>query len=412
MIEKIKKLLSPENRGKLLSLIYSVGAAAIFNMVIQIIIYPYIDKRLGADGYGVFLSVVSLLAIAAGTCGYAVNCARLLGVEKGRNANSDYNLILFVLGILGSAVGIFYLWRLGIATPISIALYVILNFATMLRYYSEVEFRISTNFFRYMIYYILISVGYIAGLFIFRQTGEWMTVLIAGELLAVFFVVVSGKIYRAPFIKPTQNFKPIVFSIGFVFLSVFIDNITLHADRILLLSIIGNGEAVSIFYVASLIGKIVAMLTQSINAILISYLVRYKGELSRKLWSIMVGAAIAFGILSFAGCLIVSPLIIRLLYPEYMDVVRPYLIPAILGQIFYFVSGMLMIVLLRFKGEKKQLAFNASYAVIFFVCVIVGTTWKQLDGFAYATLIANASRFVGAIIWGFISKKKKELVAQ
>jgi hypothetical protein len=141
----------------------------------------------------------------------------------------------------------------------------------MLRYYSEVEFKINTNFFRYMIYYILISVGYILGLFAFRNTGEWMIALIAGEVLAVAFVVVFGKIYRKPLIKPTRDFGPVFLSMGFIFLSAFIDNITLHADRILLLSITGDGAAVSIYYIASLIGKIVSMLTHPINAILISF---------------------------------------------------------------------------------------------------------------------------------------------
>ena len=152
MSSKIKDLLSAENKSKVLNLIYSIGAAAIFNMVIQLLVYPYFERRLGSDRYGVALSVLSLIAITAGTCGYAVNCSRLLGVEKGRTDNGDYNLILLFMGILGSIIGISYLFYLQIATPLSILLYVALMFTTMLRYYAEVEFRISTNFFRYMVY--------------------------------------------------------------------------------------------------------------------------------------------------------------------------------------------------------------------------------------------------------------------
>ena len=97
MASKIKALFSKDNREKILNLIYSVGAAAIFNMVIQLVVYPDFERKLGAAQYGVALSILSLLAITAGTCGYAVNCSRLLGVEKGYTQSGDYNLILLAI---------------------------------------------------------------------------------------------------------------------------------------------------------------------------------------------------------------------------------------------------------------------------------------------------------------------------
>ena len=86
MSEKERRLLNSDNRKKLLNLFYSIGAAAIFNVVIQLVVYPDFERNLGSDGYGVALSVISLIAITAGTCGYSVNCARILGVERGRTA--------------------------------------------------------------------------------------------------------------------------------------------------------------------------------------------------------------------------------------------------------------------------------------------------------------------------------------
>ncbi|MBE6668089.1 MAG: hypothetical protein E7607_07270 [Ruminococcaceae bacterium] len=406
MGEKIKALMNKENRKKLLNLMYSILAAGIFNLVIQIIVYPDFNRVLGDSANGVALAIISMLAITAGTCGYAVNCSRILGVEKGYTKSSDYNIILLGMGIICSVIGVVYIYFRGYTSPLSLVLYILLMFATMLRYYSEVEFKINTNFFRYMIYYILISVGYVAGLFIFRKTGQWMVPLIIGESLAVLFVVIFGKIYRPPFIKPTKAFLPIFSSIGLIFLSALIDNVTLHADRILLLSITGNGTFVSIYYAASLMGKVVSMLTLPINAILISYLVRYNGGLTKKLWLAIIAGASAFGILGFAGCAVLSPFVIKILYTDLLAAARPFLIPAILGQVFYFVSGMLMMVLLRFKGEKKQLIFNAAYAVIFFSSVAVGTVIGGLTGFVYGILIANAVRFAAAVVWGFMKNSK------
>lgn len=404
MIAKLKALFTGENRSKMLNLIYSIGATGIFNIVIQLVIYPDFERRMGAESYGVALSVISLIAITAGTCGYAASCARLLGVKKGWTNSGDYNLILLCMGLLGSMIGIAYLFYFGIATPASIGLFVLLNFTTMLRFYSEVEFRISTNFFRYMIYYILISVGYVAGLFLFHLSAQWMLALILGETLAILYVIFCGTIYRPPFFKKSAHLFPIISSTAFLFLSVLIDNITLHADRILLLAITGDGAAVSTYYIASLVGKIVAMLTSPINAIVLSYLVRYDGGLTKKIWLAVIGLSLVFGAVAFGGCMLVSPWLIGLLYPDSVEVVKPYLVPAVLGQIFYFVSGFLMVILLRFKGEKKQLFFNAAYAVEFFACVAIGTVLWGLWGFALSILLANGIRFLAAILWGFFGK--------
>ena len=68
---------------------------------------------------------------------------------------------------------------------------------------------------------------------------------------------------------------------------------------------------------------------------------------------------------------------------------------------------MLMMVLLRFKGEKKQLIFNAGYAVEFFSSVALFTFLGELNGFVYGILIANAIRFAAVFIWGFLPEKKK-----
>ena len=55
MGSKIKGLFSSENRSKLLNLIYSIGAAAIFNMVIQLVVYPDFVRLMGGERYGVAL---------------------------------------------------------------------------------------------------------------------------------------------------------------------------------------------------------------------------------------------------------------------------------------------------------------------------------------------------------------------
>ena len=90
-------MISSEHRKKLLNLCYSLGGIGIFNVVVQFLVYPFLQTRLGPEQYGIALSVLSLIAIVSGACGYAVGCSRLLGLEKGHTENGDYNWILLTM---------------------------------------------------------------------------------------------------------------------------------------------------------------------------------------------------------------------------------------------------------------------------------------------------------------------------
>ena len=105
-----------------MNLLYSVTATGIFHLVLQLAVYPDFERRMGSEAYGVALSVLSLVAVGAGSCGYAVSCARLLGVKRGWQTGGDYNRILLFLGILCSLIGGAYLYSLGIASPLTVGL--------------------------------------------------------------------------------------------------------------------------------------------------------------------------------------------------------------------------------------------------------------------------------------------------
>lgn len=402
----MKKDILKENKQKIKDLAMSITATAVMNIVIQFVMYPFLERGLGKEDYGVTLSILSIVAILAGTIGTAANYSRMVtSTHKDIGyTNGDYNIILLALSVVCGFGGIFYLKYLGFSSPLTWFLFIALILFTALRYYSDVEYKMNGDFFRYMLFYIAVSVGYILGMFIYRISGEWMIAFIVGELASVIFVVFQGTIYRKDILKPSKYFIPVCKSMGFLLLSVLIDNLTLNADRLILMVFAGGG-AVTVYYTASLLGKVVAMLSVPINSLIISYLMKYKGGLTKKFWTIATVGTLALGVCAFAGCTLISPFLLNILYPDLKGDIAPYIAPAILGQIFYFISGILLVILLKFRGEKKQFLFNLAYAVEFFAIVIVGTYLGGLDGFVYSALAANAIRFIAVIIWGFIPSK-------
>ena len=409
----MKANIIKNNSSKIKNLFLSIAATAIFNMVIQFLLYPFFERNLGTEKYGVALSILSIIAIVSGTIGTSANYSRMITSSNKSidYTNGDYNVITLTLSAVCGVAGILYLRYLGISSWLPTLIFVLLIIITAFRYYSDVEYRMKADFLRYMLFYMAISLGYVLGMLVYRLTDEWMLAFLLGEVIGVSFVFFGGTIYRKDALKTSKSFSLVCKSMGFLLFSNLIENLTLNADRLLLM-VFSGGTAVTIYYTASLLGKVVAMLSVPINSIIISYLAKYEEDLSKKFWTVATFALSALGVVAFAGCTLISPFMLKILYPDLLDTVREYIAPAILGQVFYFISGILLVILLKFRGEKKQFLFNVGYALEFMIIVIVGTRLGGLDGFVYSALAANAIRFIAVIIWGFLSiRKPKELPA-
>ncbi len=408
---KIKDLFNKSNKKKLYDLIMSVGAVVVFNMVIQLFIYPFIADKLGNEGFGAVRSMMAFTSITAGSLGVAANYSRMMTEKEHRPANSNYVYILLCGSLLCALLGVGYMYGLGELAPVSALLFATLIILTAYRYYSDVDFRLKTDFLGYMIFYLAIAAGYAVGTLVYLVTKEWFLAFIVGEAAGIIFVVIRGSIYKKAFARPDGSTKKVLSSMSYLLFSTLMENLTLNADGLVLVAFCGE-ESVAVFYTASLLGKVIAMLSAPLNSIIISYIVKNNAKLNGRFFTVAVFAVSALGVLAFAVCRIASPIFIRIFYPSLVEATAPVLSAAILGQIFYFISGILLIVLLKFNGEKRQFLINSIYCAEFFVIVTALTAFLGLSGFVTGTLIANAVRFFGVIVLGYFSvsaAKKKQI---
>ena len=406
---KIKDLLTPDNKQKIKDLSLNIGAILVLNVVIQFILYPFIQRKIGNEAYGVALSLLSLVSITANSVGSAANYSRVINERDLKPANGDYNLFVLFGGLLSAAIGLGYLFTLGILTPLQGILFSLLMLATAFRYYSDVEFKLKGTFFRFFLLYFFVALGYVLGLLVYRFTDNWMTAILTGEVLGILFAIFASSIYRRTF-TPSKKIGAVWRSLCFMTSSAVFENLSMNADRLILLAMEG-GEAVSVYYTASIFGKVAALLTAPLNSVIISYLVRYDKPLTKKLWSLFAVCGAVIGACLLGGCLLGSYIIVPFLYPDIIHLAKPFFFPAIAGQVFYFVSGVLLVILLRFRGERMQFFFNLGYAIGFFASVILGTHFFGLVGFVWFSLLANALRLLVVILWGFTPSKKATATA-
>jgi O-antigen/teichoic acid export membrane protein len=394
-------------RKPIKDIMYSIAALMLYNGVIQFAVYPFFNREMGKATFGVVLALHSVLIIVAGACGGAANSSRMVTQLKFTPSNGDYNFILLFLGLASMIAGTIYFVVAATAgvNPMAVLLYAGLMFFMMLRHYGDVEFRLRIDFKRFFVYYCLISAGYCLGLYIYHLTGQWALALLVGEILAIGYVIWKGHIFSSPLGGRTQYTSAVWKSITFLLSANLISLLIVNADRILLLSFEG-GAAVTAYYVASLLGRLVALLTIPLGGVMLSYLVRYDGSLSRRMLLQGTGLILVLSVAAFACCFLLSPWFIRWLYPASLEMARPILALAIAGQIIFFAAGLLKIVLLRFYGEKYQTYLNIIYGVGFFTIAILALIFGGLNEFARAVLIANVGYFLLLVGFGLYRSNK------
>ena len=187
----IKSIFQDKKNKKIATdLLYSIGAIALMNIVLQFIAYPIVNRTLGEIEFGNMLFWAGVISVLAPSFGQSVNNTRLVHPKRDNTQNGDYNSVLLLFSAISLVVVIIigrienYGW-----IPIVILGYVLVF--SVFRNYSTVEYRLTLDYKRQFFFYAILSVGYIVGAFLCLYSSSWFPVYIIGETLAVLYVVVK-----------------------------------------------------------------------------------------------------------------------------------------------------------------------------------------------------------------------------
>lgn len=388
--------------------IYSIIALVIMNMVAQFAVYPFWARQFGAERYGDILYLLSFINIFAVSVGSALNYSRLADSAKFKTGNGEYTWIMLAMGVLGIpfsfGVRTFAGVEMGTA---EVWIFWLLLFATMWRNYIDVDFRLSLNYKGYFKYYLVISVGYVIGIVLSKVTGVWELALLPGELLGIAYVFLRGDNLRKAPLRCSEEVKRTVNTCLIMLATNFILNVIFNVDRFMLKALIG-GTAVTVYYLSSLLGKTVSLITTPLNSVLISYLAKYKGDFTKKMFCILLLIIAGAGFILVVGCVVGSYILIPILYPESYEMAKDFFLISSVSQVIFFATTVLTMVLLRFAKQQYQLYINLVYAVAFLILGVPLTMNDGIWGFSWAILIANFVRLVVAVFFGILDQRKRQ----
>ena len=393
MKNKLKALLNDS--------VWSIAGLVLMNVAAQFLVYPFWNKTFGSEKYGEIIYLLSLMNIVSNTLGGACNYARITLSAKGNTRNADYLTLLkastAATVIFSAAVCVLNRDSLSAADQVC---YILLNCLTLWRFYSDIEYRLHLNYKGYFLYYLVIGIGYSAGMLLVYAFRIWALALIPGELLGILLVRVKGSILKkdGEFSREelSEPLKLFLLLSG----SYFINYLIFNSDRILIKHTIGNA-AVSIFYLSSLLGKTMSLITTPFNGVISGYLARFKGELRVKFMNAVTVISVLTAIAAAGVCTVGSYIIIPILYPEDFEAAKDGFFICNLSQTFYFVSNIVAVVILRFSKSKFQVFMNVVYAAAFAaVCIPLSVVYR-LDGFYAGLLITSLSRFLFGVGVGY-----------
>lgn len=385
-------------------MMYSVIALMALNGIIQLFVNPYLTKQMGAAAFGVILSIQSVVSIMASSFGSGANYSHLVLSAKKQEPKGDYNIFLAAVAVVSLGVTFVMLRVFNELTAVMYVSAAVLMIANILRYYGDVNYKLALNYKGFLKYYLVISLGYLAGTLIYPFTHSWGIAIASGEILATVYLLCTKQLYKRPFFAPSDKFGAVMKSVLELSFAYLISSIILNADRILVMLYIGP-EEVTVFYTATLVGKVVAMLTSPLNGVIMGHLSKYEGNLSKKMMAGISGALLAAGLLVLLASVATSYIFVKIMYPDIYEAAKPLFLIANAGQIFYFISESLMVIVLRFMGEKLQIILNIIYAVMFFALAIPGVVFGGLYGLAAAILAANLGRYAAVTLVGMLGRQ-------
>lgn len=376
----------------IIDLIYGTAGLVAMNGVMQFVVTPFINRKLGQAECDTFLFFTALIGLMASSFGSGTNYARMAITTKRDSDNGDYNTFLSKIAVLSCCVTLAALLIRQSFGVVSFLLITLLMIMTILRYYGDVQYRLHINYNGFFWYYILIAIGYVIGVLLFPITQSWALILLFGEMAAVLFVAWKGDIFKPPFWKKSpyykENAKSMLSLSGAYFLSDFVS----YSDRILIPFFAQPGDSTT-FYVATLVGKIVALLTTPLNGVIVGHLSKYKGGITKKMFLSVTGALLAVAAIIIGGSMLASHVLVSILYPDLYDTAKELFFVANASQVFFFISNTMMVVVLRFAHEKYQMYLGIAYAILFFLIVVPGIAIWGLWGIAYGLLIINILKF-------------------
>lgn len=285
----------------------------------QLIINPFLAAKYGTENFGVMLSITGIATIISSVFGTALNNTRLINDAKYKKSNvrGDFNFLL-IIGIISSLflsiiVLSFFFTNIKFVEYFYIIIYILL---CVLRSYIQVFYRLNLSFDRLIKESVAVIIGYLLGILFSEFFSHWIIVYLLGEMAGVIYLTITVKWFKEP-LKKTIFWNSTFLSYSQLgFTNVIASSLT-YMDRILIFPVLGS-SSVSIYYIATVVGKMGSFIATPLSNMLLSYLANIESNKVSKYFKYIIVCSFLFGFGTYFLLLFVTPYVLDILYSDEM----------------------------------------------------------------------------------------------
>ena len=372
----------------------NIVATAIPTFVLQLLILPNLAKFMSDDNYGLLVTVLAFLNVMPSTMGNVLNNIRLLYNENYVETNNegDFNILLAILeGVNFLSVTVFLFYYDSNLTLFTVLMTGITALLWLAREYFLVAFRLIINYRAILLCNVIMVGGYGIGYLLFLGTKVWQVIYISGLLCSLIYCFIRSRLWKEPF-KITPLFKRTSTQGLLLLIANILNRLLVYADKIIVFPVLG-GALVSVYYAATVFGKVVSLMITPVNSVVLTYLAKAKKKTDSMLKSaLLVGIAVCA--VGYIVCVLISRPVLTILYPQYVDNAMHYIYLTTGTTVLYALISIVDPFIMKFFYMKWQIAINGGTVVVYLALGISFMIPWGLMGFCVGALLTNVLKLL------------------
>ena len=160
------------------------------------------------------------------------------------------------------------------------------------------------------------------------------------------------------------------------------------------------------YYAVSIFSKIINLFITPVNNVILSYLNKFETSYNKKGFIIYNLLSIVALIPLFFVMVILTPMLLKLLYPQYSQTNDVLILIINLANIFSLLTNIINPLLLKFYKMKYQAVIQTVFGITYIVTAIIGTLTGGLFGFGVATAFSYFVKWIIMVLIGTMTDVK------
>ncbi|WP_432740712.1 hypothetical protein AAA450_07570 [Staphylococcus equorum] len=246
----------------------NILATLLITASMQLILLPIISNYTSEKEFGEIVIIIAILNSISALIGGSLNNLRLINDKFYDKFIGDFSLILILSLILGELIFLGLIYK--VVDPVNLVILLMVLLLMTLRVYFLVYFRLTLSYKNILLHAFVLSIGYLIGAILFVILHSFSIAFLLGEIFSIIYLMLKVDKRELTF-RRTTNFKKIISDYLNFAISNIANVLSLYLDRYIVLIILGS-KYVSVYFIASLLGKLMSTISTPVASVILSYL--------------------------------------------------------------------------------------------------------------------------------------------